>query len=117
MKTEIYSCLKMLESLYNRTINAHNIGRWEGAYYLGKEYIRIWFLLKKYLPENQFEFISPLKEENFSATYFGNGLELAQKAYITSVATACDISLSFLKSLEMNLDKELAKKKIKILLF
>ena len=102
----------MLEALYERTVNAHNIGSWGSAHYLGEEYARIRSLLEKHLSKEQFEFISQIEKVDFS-NYFNNyELEKAQKAYIMGVATACDIGLSFLKSLEMNLDKELAKQKV-----
>ncbi|MCW8965621.1 MAG: hypothetical protein OQK82_02895 [Candidatus Pacearchaeota archaeon] len=110
MKNEIYSCLKMLQALYNRTTNAHNIGRWEAAKYLNGEYIRIRNLLKKYLPIEQFEFIPSMQEADFSK-YGGFYLENAQKGCISSVATACDVAISFLRSLEMSLDRELIKQK------
>lgn len=111
MKNELYSCLKMLESLYNRTINAHNIGRWEVAIYLNGEYIRIRNLLKKHLDEEKFDFVPSIEKASFSNYYRPYDLEKAQKACVLSVAIACDIAISFLKSLEMSLDKELARQK------
>lgn len=102
----------MLESLYNRVTNAHNIGRWEAAHYFNEEYRRIWDLLKTHLTKEQFEFISPLEKKNFSSYYNPHEKEKAQKACIMGAATACSISMAFLESLNMSLDKELANQKV-----
>lgn len=116
MENNIYSCLKILESLYNRTVNAYNIESWDVAQDLGEEYIRIYNLLEKHLSPEQIEFIPSLDgktfyEHNYSSkTDFNN----AKKAYLTQIATLCDIGVSFLKSLEMNLDKEFAKQKSEV---
>lgn len=104
----------MLEALYAKVLNTVNINGFAAAYNLGKEYLRIRGLLEKHLTEGQFDFIPIINEADFSGYYQNMEKEKAQRGYLISLATVCDISISFLKSLEMNLDKELAKQKIEL---
>jgi len=107
MKHEVYSCLKMIESLYNRTINAYNIRGWGASNDLRDEFIRIRKLLMKYLSEEQFHFIPDV--DHHYMTY-----ESGMKQLILEVSTACDVTLSYLQSLEMDLNKELMNEKDKL---
>lgn len=104
MKHEVYSCLKMFESLHKRAINSYNIAAWSSASDLGEEYRRIWKLLEKYLSIEQLEFVKQVERDHIHYDH-------EKQEYIRKIITACSITLSYLQSLEMDLDKELIIKK------
>lgn len=111
MKSEIYSCLKMLEVLSAKIINIHNINNTDACFYLAKEYNKIRSILKKHLSKDQFEFIPEITGKDFSGYYNPNEVEKGKRAYIIEIGTASDLAKSYLNSLEMSLDKELIKQK------
>ena len=105
MKHEVYSCLKMLESLHKRIIHTYNIEGWSSTEDLELEYIRIYNLLNSYLTSEQLKFVP--KIEGYQ--YFPR--EDLKKKQILRLSTTCDVAISYLHSLEMDLDKELSIKK------
>ena len=105
MKQEAYSCLKMLESLQIRLITIYKIGGWDSAEDLGMEYGRIINLLENHLNKQQFDFIPIVQKE-----YLGSS-DFTKMKYLRKLITANHITISYLKSLEMDLDKELTLKK------
>jgi len=105
MKNEVYSCLKILEAFHDRVIKTFNLGVMGSYYDLGMEYIRLWSLLKKHLTLDQIQFI-PYIETEFLPSYTNE-----QAEFILKLSTACSVAISYLHSLEMDLDKELSIKK------
>jgi len=97
----------MMESLYSRTINTFNIKEWNSARDLRDEYNRIRKLLERYLSEEQIQFIPEVDSRYVH-------LEDDFKTLILGVSTACDVTISYIQSLEMDLDKELRDEKDKL---
>lgn len=110
MKPEIYSCLKMLETFSAKATNIHNVGGGDTSRYLYNEYNRIRSLLKKHLNKDQYDFIPELEDKDFRG-YNSYDVAKLKRSWIMEIITACDVAKSFLKSLEMSLDKELIKQK------
>ncbi len=106
MKNEVYSCLKMLESLHNKGINIQRINEWNSAEALGDRYREIWELLKKYLTPEQLEFVPYVPVKDFILES-----QRTHTSYIVDICTSCDIAIAYLKSLDMDLNKELSIKK------
>src|SRR3989338_2097526 len=104
MKHEVYSCLKMLEAFHDRVIKTHNLRVWGAYEHLGNEYQRIWGLLKKHLTQEQIQFIPEIETQY--ASIYGD----EQREFILKLSTACSVAISYLHSLEMDLDKELSIK-------
>ena len=92
-------------SIFRKIINTINIGAWNSARYLENEYIRISDLLKKYLTDEQIQFIPKVHSYPYS-------LSSSEKTdIILQLKTACGIAISYLHSLEMDLDKDLSIKR------
>ena len=64
MKHEVYSCLKMLESLREKIVSTFDIEGWDSVEDLGEEYKRISKLLEKYLNDEEIKFIPKIGFES-----------------------------------------------------
>ncbi|MBI2208647.1 hypothetical protein HYU50_04060 [Candidatus Woesearchaeota archaeon] len=106
MKHEIYSCLKMLEAFHDRVIKTYNLGVIGSYYYLGKEYQRLWELLKKHLTQEQIQFIPQIETE-----YISEFETDKRRVFVLELSTICSVAISYLHSLDMDIDKELSIKK------
>ena len=105
MKHEVYSCLKMLESLHKRIIHTYTAGEWDSAVDLRSEYIRIYNLLKINLTSEQLKFVPEIEN------YLLFPREDLRRKEILKLSTLCDVTISYLHSLEMDLDKEITIKR------
>lgn len=125
IKPEAYSCLKMLESLAQNCIAIHNAGKYESAQALYTQYASICSRLKENLSSEQFKFIPlvgyhPPSERSFSSSGFPyqeirinytEKEDIEYKAnFILSLASASDLAVSYLKSLEGDIDNDLQSK-------
>ena len=100
----------MLEALHARAINIHNMGNWGSARGLGHEYMRIYDLLSNYLDEEQIIFLPKVSR------YPDLTGDVRRIRFLQGVITSCNVAISYLNSLDMNLDKELIKKKEELIL-
>ena len=107
MKHEIYSCLKMLESLQQRINYTCKIGEWGAALALTNEYTRIWELLEKYLTNEQLQFIP--KRINWNISFSSDRIK---RACILNLNPLCATAIAYLRSLEMDFDKESRQKEL-----
>jgi hypothetical protein len=105
MKSETYSCLKMLESLLSSVVNAYKLSNWDSADELGNEYRRILDLLRSSLSREQIKYLPWVDTLSYTS------LDIKKKSYILEVDRACRIAISYLESLDMDVDKELKAKK------
>ena len=104
MKPEVYSCLKMLEAFQNRMIQIWNTKSFGVAENLRIQYNDIRKLLLKHLDTNQIAFIPTVEGRYlFSDESF--------MILLNELISAADIAISYLRSLDMDLDKELQSKK------
>jgi len=108
MKSEIYSCLRMLESFNKNTTSIFNTKRVDSARKLRKQYRNIHKILLEHLDENQIKFI-PTIESGIIGGSIPHQIGLVQELIVAS-----DIAISYLRSLDMDLDKELKLKKKEI---
>lgn len=101
----------MLEVFSAKATNIHNVGGGDTSPYLYNEYNRIRSLLKKHLSKDQFDFIPEIENKDFRGYGSYDTIARLKRSWIMEIITACDVAISFLKSLEMSLDKELIKQK------
>ncbi len=107
MKKELYSCMKMLEALRKSCISTFNSGSFGACFQLRDQYRNIHEVLKNYLSSEEIKNIPKLD----SRTIFN---ERDERAVILSTSSVCDVSIAYLRSLDMSLDKELAQKEYKL---
>lgn len=103
MKQEVYSCLKMLEAFNKESTEIYNLENYESASTLDTQYYHIVNILEKHLTKDHMQFIP--------RTY-GNSVSYdASKSLILELISASAMAISFLRSLEGDLEKELRAKK------
>ena len=105
MKPELYSCLKMLESFRDDVISTFDVkGPFPAAYDMSTHYSRMRRLLKKYLNPEQMKFVP------FVTTLFKPADYNSRAAKLQELISASGIVISYLRSLDGSLDKEMEGK-------
>ncbi|MFH1473733.1 MAG: hypothetical protein ABIE55_02465 [Candidatus Aenigmatarchaeota archaeon] len=107
LKPELYSCLKMLETLEDRCVKIYNSKNWDyriASALIGR-YLSIRSILLNHLKEEQGRFIPNVKSEIVT---FG---EEEAASLIQEILTASALASSYLRSLGGSLEKELEDKK------
>ena len=104
MKKEIYSCIKILESLKKSCVDAFNTKTYEVSGGLWKQYVRIYEILREKLEKDEFVFIPDVK---ISYPYESD----EHACFIMEVSSATSGAISYLLSLDSSLDREFTKKK------
>ena len=94
----------MLESFNSNIIEVLNTGQVNSALGLAEQYVCVRTLLSKHLTSEQFDFIPSARIGILSST-------ASQIRLIQELITASSMAVSYLKSLDMNLDKEFELKK------
>ncbi len=102
MKSEIYSCFKMLQAFNKSCIDAFNSGAFESAFGLCGQYNQIIENLKQYLDFNQIKFVPIVHPSPSDGMYPG--------ALLHKLSSASGLLISYIRSTESNLDKELLQK-------
>jgi hypothetical protein len=97
VKPEIYSCLKMLESFKRSCVEIHNANIHGAASGLWKQYHLIEQRLSEHLTKEQMKFVPSVSPGS-------------DFAHVAELSSAAGITISFLKSLEGSLAKELEAK-------
>jgi len=107
MKQEVYSCLKVFESFNNRIVQICNSGRVDSVRGLRGQYEDIRNILKQHLTIDQMGFIPVVYDRSTYSTQL-------QIMLIQELITASDITVSYLRSLDMNINKELETQKAEV---
>jgi len=110
MKPELYSCMKMLESLEKNC--QMTIGEKFGlrvAQELVNQYSNVRRILHRNLSEEQLKFIPFVLSLDESSRHFPSEIDaiIVRGTKIQELRSACQMSVSFLRSLDGSLEKEL----------
>lgn len=111
MNNKVYSCLKMLEIFRTRIVNLWNISSIESVGSLQYQYSDICKILKENLSEDQFRLVQKIEITNFSNVV---DLDESRKILMQRLMVATDMTIAYLRSLDMTLDKELSKEKSEV---
>lgn len=112
MKQEVYSCMRMLDELKNSLINLHNIGSCGATYSFIRQYSEICNVLKSNLSDEQFKMVQLIPKDNSDGIPVD--INYSNRCDMEELIIAVTLTVTYLHSLEMSLDKELIKKKIEI---
>lgn len=113
MKKEVYSCLKTLEALSADIRIMWASGFIESAGFLQKRYSDICGVLTIHLTPEEFKMVQMVEPVNF---FMSNHYRRddAKRKLLQNLVTASNMTIAYLRSLDMDLDKELLKEKREI---
>lgn len=112
MKKEVYSCLKTLEALNVGVKNMWVNDLLESATTLQKQYADICKVLKTHLSKDEFVMVQIVEPIDFSKNYVYP--DDVKRGLLQRLVVALDMTISYLRSLDMDLNKELIKEKLEI---
>src|SRR3989344_305301 len=110
MEKEVYSCLKMLESLNAGVNHMWNNSFFESSDKLVLVYFNICSLLKSHLSTEEFKIIPIIKPVDLSG-YNPSEKEDYLRRLLQVLVVVSDVTIAYLRSLDMDLVKELIKEK------
>jgi len=102
----------MLQAFHDRVLALTYANRGGSAEALQQQYTSICNILKSHLTEEEFKMVQQIELVDFSTIYNSNG-PTYQKV-MDNLVVASEVTIAYLKSLDMNFDRELAKEKIEI---
>jgi len=111
MKPEVYRCLKTLEAYKVGLMNMWANGYSDSAYFLQKQYSSVCEELKKYLSQEEFAMIQIVESVNLSNVMYKHEAELKM---VNRLVVAVEMTLAYLRSLDMDLGREVTKKELEL---
>lgn len=112
MKKEVYSCLKTLEALNIGVKNMWMNDLLDSADSLQRQYSNLCDILKKHLSTEEFIMVQTVELVDFGESYVYP--EKIRRSLLQKLTVSLDMTISFLRSLDMDLNNELIKEKVEI---
>lgn len=111
MKPEVYRCLKMLEAFKVGVMNMWANALTESVSSLQKQYADICSILKKNLSVEEFEHIQLVEPVDLSRLLYPSQ---GKDALLQRLVVSVEITLAYLRSLDMDLSREVTRKELSL---
>jgi len=114
MKKKVYQCLKMLEALKVGVMNMWSNAFSESVIHLQQRYSDICEVLKENLSLEEYNVIPTITPLDLGAIGRSYQREEAKTRLLQSLMVSIDMTIVYLRSLDMDLSKEIAKEKAEL---